>query len=84
MPRFIKGYTGSYPHVKLTVNEMKGEAIVEALRLGKIDLGIAVSGLAAPEIEEKHFYSEPFHVYMAKEMCIRDRCIDAMPLRGRK
>lgn len=71
MPRFIKGYTGSYPHVKLTVNEMKGEAIVEALRLGKIDLGIAVSGLAAPEIEEKHFYSEPFHVYMAKDCLIK-------------
>lgn len=80
MPRFIKGYTGSYPHVKLTVNEMKGEAIVEALRLGKIDLGIAVSGLAAPEIEEKHFYSEPFHVYMAKDCLIKIKAFNPADL----
>lgn len=80
MPRFIKGYTGSYPHVKLTVNEMKGDAIVEALRLGKIDLGIAVSGLAAPEIEEKHFYSEPFHVYMAKNCLIKIKAFNPADL----
>lgn len=84
MPRFIKGYTGSYPHVKLTVNEMKGDAIVEALRLGKIDLGIAVSGLAAPEIEEKHFYSEPFHVYMAKDCLIKIKAFNPADLMHEK
>lgn len=71
MPWFIKKYTGSYPAVKLTVNEMKGDAIVEFLRLGKIDLGIAVSGLSAAEIEDIPFYSEPFHVYMAKDCLLK-------------
>lgn len=73
MPWFIKKYTANYPAVRLTVSEMKGEAIVEALRLGKIDIGIAVSGLSAPEIDDIPFYSEPFHVYMAKD------CLLEMP-----
>lgn len=71
MPRFIKKYTDSYPDVNLKVNEMKGDAMVESLRLGKIDLGIAVSGLSASEIEDIPFYSEPFHVYMAKDCLLK-------------
>lgn len=71
MPWFIKKYTDDYPDVKLTVNEMKGDAMIESLRLGKIDLGIAVSGLSAPEIEDIFFYSEPFHVYMAKDCLLK-------------
>ena len=65
MPWFIKKFTDSYPSVRLTVNEMKGDVIVESLRLGKIDIGIAISGHTATEVEEFPFYSEPFHVYMA-------------------
>lgn len=71
MPWFIKKFTDSYPSVMLTVNEMKGDAIVEALRLGKIDIGIAISGHPATEVEELPFYSEPFHVYMAKDCLLK-------------
>lgn len=71
MPRFIKKYTDSYPAVKLTVNEMRGDAIVESLRLGKIDIGIAVSGFSASGIDEVPFYSEPFHVYMARDCLLK-------------
>ena len=67
MPRFIKKYTDTYSDVNLTVNEMKGDAVIESLRLGKIDIGVAISGHVAPEILEIPFYSERFHVYMAKE-----------------
>lgn len=67
MPWFIRKYTDDYPSVKLTVNEMKGDAIIDLLRLGKIDIGIAVGGHTAPELEAIPFYDEPFHVYMAKD-----------------
>lgn len=71
MPWFIKKYTDGYPLVSLTVNEMKGDAIIEALRLGKIDIGIAIGGHTAPELEVIPFYSEPFHVYMAKDCLLK-------------
>ena len=71
MPWFIKKYTDSYSDVNLTVNEMKGDAVIESLRLGKIDIGVAISGHVAPEILEIPFYSERFHVYMAKECLLK-------------
>lgn len=71
MPRFIKKYTDDYPDVKLTVKEMNGREIAESLRLGKIDVGIAVSGLSAAEIEEIPLYSEPFHVYISKDCLLK-------------
>jgi len=67
MPWFIKKYTDSHPAVKLTVNEMKGDNIIESLSLGKIDIGIAISGHVAPDVDAIPFYSEPFHVYISRD-----------------
>lgn len=66
-PWFIRKYTDRYPDVKLTVNEMKGDTLVESVRFGKIDIGIATSGYSAQEVDEIPFYSEPFHVYMSRD-----------------
>lgn len=71
MPWFIKKYTDSYPDVKLTVNEMRGDMVIESLRLEKIDVGIAISGNTAQEIMEIPFYCEPFHVYVAKDCLLK-------------
>lgn len=71
MPWFIKKYTATYPDVKLTVNEMKGDAIVESLRLGKTDIGIAISDRVAPGVESIPFYKESFYVYMAKDCLMK-------------
>lgn len=71
MPRFIKKYTDTYSDVNLTVNEMNGDAVIESLRLGKIDIGVAISGHETPEVREIPFYSERFHVYMAKECLLK-------------
>lgn len=84
MPGFIKIYTDRHPDVQLTVNEMKGETIVESLRLGKIDIGIAVSGLSAPEIEDRTLYNEPFHVYMAKDCLLKIPVFDPSDLMHEK
>jgi len=71
MPWFIKKFTDSYPDVKLTVNEMRGEMVIESLRLGKIDIGIAIGGSAVPEVMEIPFYCEPFLVYVAKDCLLK-------------
>lgn len=70
LPKFIKRYSESYPEVRLTINEMKADAMIGALQLGQIDVGIAVSGNRAAGIVEIPFYTEPFHVYVA-ESCWR-------------
>ncbi len=71
MPLFIKKYTDGYPDVKLTVNEMMGDMVIESLRLGKIDIGIAIGGNTTQEVMEIPFYCEPFHVYMAKDCLLK-------------
>lgn len=71
MPRFIREYSDSYASVNLSVSEMKGDAVVDSLRLGKIDIGIAISGHAVTETEEIPFYSEPFHVYISKDCLLK-------------
>ena len=71
MPWFIKKYTDRYSGIKLTVNEMIGEMVIESLRLGKIDIGIAIRGNSAPEVLEIPFYCEPFLVYVAKDCLLK-------------
>lgn len=70
LPKFIKRYSENYPEVRLTINEMKADAMIGALQLGQIDVGIAVSGNRAAGIVEIPFYTEPFQVYVA-ESCWR-------------
>ena len=71
MPWFIKKYTDRYLNVRLTVNEMRGDMAIDSLRLGKIDIGIAISGNTSQETIEIPFYCEPFHVYVAKDCLLR-------------
>ncbi len=70
LPKFIRLYSETYPEVKLTINEMKADAMIGALQLGQVDVGIAVSGNREPGIAEIPFYTEPFRVYLA-ESCRR-------------
>ena len=71
IPWFIKKYTDSYPDVKMTVNEMRGDIVIDSLRLGKIDIGIAISGHGTTDVQEIPFYCEPFFVYVAKDCLLR-------------
>ena len=50
---------------------MKGDAIIEALRLGNIDIGIAMSGHAVTGVKEIPLYTESFFVYMAKDCLMK-------------
>ena len=53
LPLFIKSFTGKYPGVKLIVNEMMTEFIVQRLREGRIDAGLLVTPLQEKGIREQ-------------------------------
>lgn len=70
LPRFIRTYTGLFPQVRLTIVEMKAATMLDALRAGRLDVGIAVSGHEREGTLEIPLYTEPFWVYIA-ESCWR-------------
>lgn len=70
LPRFIHNYGLEYQDVALTVEEMRPEAMLEALSRGKIDIGIATGDFRRDGIFEIPLYEEPFWVYVA-EGCLR-------------
>lgn len=70
LPEFIRHYISDYPRVTLSVEEMRAESMIKALRHGLVDAGIAVSGNARDDIFEIPLYTEKFYVYLS-ESCLR-------------
>lgn len=70
LPQFIRHYLANYKEVKLSVEEMKVDNMLDALLRGKIDAGIAVSGNVRQGIYEIPLYTERFWVYLS-EKCWR-------------
>lgn len=70
LPRFISAYSHDFPQVELSIVEMKAENMVNELRLGHLDVGLATAGHATEGVWEIPFYTEPFWVYIA-ESCWR-------------
>lgn len=70
LPDFIKTYMLDYPHVKLSVEEMRPEAIIRSLKESVIDVGIATTGFICPGIFEIPLYTERFYVYLSED-CVR-------------
>lgn len=70
LPKFIKTYTKKFPQVGLSIDELKSDAMADALYRGQLDAGIAISGNARDGILEIPLYTEPFWVYIA-ESCWR-------------
>ncbi len=70
LPKFIKTYTKKFPQVGLSIDELKSDAMTDALYRGQLDAGIAISGNARDGILEIPLYTESFWVYIA-ESCWR-------------
>ena len=70
LPDFIRLYLGSYPQVRLSVEEMRPEAMLKSLREAHIDAGIASTGHIEDGIFEIPLYTERFYVYLS-ENCRR-------------
>jgi LysR family hydrogen peroxide-inducible transcriptional activator len=64
LPRFIPEFTKKYPKIRLRVEELKTEDMIEALRTDRIDVGIAATPLEEKGIIEQPLYYEPFMAFV--------------------
>ncbi|MBI6120482.1 LysR family transcriptional regulator [Salegentibacter maritimus] len=67
LPMFINNFIKKYPKVKLKIEELNTEAIIERLREGHLDAAIAATPLELPGIKENVLYYEPFVGYIPNE-----------------
>lgn len=83
VPRFLERFSEKYPKVRLQLQELQTNRIVEALDRDEIDAGLLVTPLGNPSIEEEILFYEPFFVYaheehpLAKRKSIHEDDLDA-------
>ncbi|WP_124980798.1 hydrogen peroxide-inducible genes activator [Nonlabens xiamenensis] len=63
LPMFLANFVNKYPKVKLRIEELTTENIIENLQDGSIDAAIAATPLHHELIKERVLYYEPFVVY---------------------
>ena len=64
LPMFINNFIKKYPKVKLQIEELHTEAIIEKLKEGHLDAAIAATPLNIEGIKENALYYEPFVGYI--------------------
>ena len=64
LPLFLNTFIKKFPKVNLKIEELNTAAIVEELKNGKLDAGIAASPLEDSKLIEKPLYYEPFVGYI--------------------
>lgn len=64
LPMFLNTFIKRYPKVKLKIEELHTEAIIEQLQDGHLDAAIAATPLELPNIKEQVLYYEPFVGYI--------------------
>lgn len=64
LPMFLNNFIKKYPRVKLKIEELTTEAIVERLNDGHLDAAIAATPLELQGIKEQVLYYEPFVAYI--------------------
>ncbi|HET8885916.1 MAG TPA: LysR substrate-binding domain-containing protein [Salinimicrobium sp.] len=64
LPMFLNNFIKKYPKVKLKIEELNTESIVEKIKDGHLDAAIAATPLELPEIKERPLYYEPFVAYV--------------------
>lgn len=64
LPMFIGNFMKKYPKVKLKIEELHTEAILEKLKEGHLDAAIAATPLETEGIKENVLYYEPFVAYI--------------------
>ncbi|MBK6542728.1 MAG: hydrogen peroxide-inducible genes activator [Flavobacteriales bacterium] len=73
VPLFLPGFAKAHPDVKLVIDERKTSRIIKGLRRGEIDLGILVTPVDLPDIEEVALFREPFLAYLPEGHPLRKR-----------
>ena len=64
LPLFLKTFMKKYPDVNISVEELQTHQIVDQLKDGLIDVGIAATPLEEEGIIEKPIYYEPFVAFL--------------------
>lgn len=64
LPMFLTNFVKKYPKVKLKIEELNTEAIIEKLKEGHLDAAIAATPLEFPGIKEQVLYYEPFVAFI--------------------
>lgn len=64
LPMFLHNFIKKYPKVKLKIEELNTDAIIERLRDGHLDAAIAATPLELEGIKEQVLYYEPFVAYV--------------------
>ncbi|HNQ27495.1 MAG TPA: LysR substrate-binding domain-containing protein [Aquaticitalea sp.] len=67
LPMFLKAFIKKYPKVKLKIEELTTEDIIQRINDGHLDAGIAATPLENEHIKERPLYYEPFVGYIPKE-----------------
>ena len=70
LPLFVQDFLSEYPHIDLSVEEMKTVDIIEALKADHIDAGILATPLKEEGIREMQLYCEDFLIYYNKSHAI--------------
>lgn len=67
LPMFLKAFIKKYPKVKLKIEEITTEEIIQRINDGHLDAGIAATPLLHEHIKERPLYYEPFVGYIPKD-----------------
>ncbi len=73
LPMFLKNFIKKYPKVKLKIEELNTETIIERLEDGHLDAAIAATPLLHPNIKERPLYYEPFMAYVPHNHRLHDK-----------
>ncbi|TPV33953.1 LysR family transcriptional regulator [Paucihalobacter ruber] len=64
LPMFLNNFIHKYPKVKLKIEELTTEEIIDRLNEGHLDAAIVATPLAIESIKERVLYYEPFVAYI--------------------
>ncbi|SEQ83767.1 LysR family transcriptional regulator, hydrogen peroxide-inducible genes activator [Hyunsoonleella jejuensis] len=66
LPMFLKTFIKKYPKIKLKIEELNTEEIINRINEGHLDAAIAATPLENENIKERVLYFEPFVAYIPK------------------
>jgi LysR family transcriptional regulator, hydrogen peroxide-inducible genes activator len=65
LPLFLAEFIAEYPNIKLSIEELVTEQIVNKLKNDQLDAGLLVTPLNDPSVRERPLFYEPFVAYVS-------------------
>ena len=73
LPMFLKTFIKRYPKVKLKIEELTTEELIQRIKDGHLDAAIATTPLENESIKERPLFYEPFVGYVPKGHRLKDK-----------